>query len=118
MKASINKMQFILNFLFTCTIFVWFIFDFLRIIPSSLAPGTHLFFFEGAGMFVLGLLFGTNSKEPWLPLIPVMLMLAVMYGLLYRALFTVLGINLYLFGLFLFGHFLERNKKIVEVKKP
>ena len=118
-KISLKKTQLLLNILFTCTFVVWLIFDFMRVFPSILAPATHLLFFEGAVMLLLGLMFGTIREEPWWVLIVIILTLVtVIYGVLFqRGLLTVLGINLYLFGLFLFGHFLQRNRKIVKVEK-
>jgi len=117
-KISLKKAQFLVNIAFSITFIVWITFDVLKIIPSPLAPATHILFFEGVAMLLLGMLFGTVHKEPWWIFMVIILTPVIIYGVLFRrGLFTVLAINAYLFGLFLCGHFLQRNRKIIEVEK-
>lgn len=114
-KISLKKVQFFMNIAFSITFIVWIIFDLLRIIPTRITPANHLIP-EGFGMFVLGLLFG-SIKEPrflW-PLILGWLLASGIVGIiLFRGLFTIIGINLFLVFSFLFGYFLQGSRGIVK----
>jgi len=114
-KISLKKTQSLVNLVFLATLLVWVVFDFLRIFPTRITPANHLIP-EGFGMFLLGLLYG-SIKEPWFlwSLILGLLLASGIIGIiLFRGLFTIIGINLFLVFSFLIGYLLQENKGVVK----
>jgi len=104
-----NLVDKLVNILFSLTLVVWVIFDFLKLLYSPISPASHLIP-ECLGMFFIGFSFGDRGEVSiiW-PLIMVILISATIYGLVDNALFSIIGINLLLVLSFVAGYFTQER---------
>lgn len=104
-----NLVDKLVNILFSLTIVVWVIFDFLKLLYSPISPASHLIP-EALAMFFIGFSFGDRGEVSiiW-PLIMVILISATIYGFVDGALFNIIGINLLLISSFLVGYFIQER---------
>lgn len=109
MRLATNLVDKLVNILFSLTLVVWVIFDFLKLVYSPISPASHLIP-ECLSMFFIGFSFG-NRRETSLiwPLITVVLISSTIYGFVDGALFSIIGVNLLLISSFIVGYFMQER---------
>ena len=109
MRLATNLVNKLVNILFSLTLVVWVIFDFLKLLYSPISPASHLIP-ECLSMFFIGFSFGDGREVSLIwPLIMVILISSTIYGFVDGAVFDIIGINLLLISSFLVGFFIQER---------